>query len=219
MFAAICVTLHAVLEIGDAFFAMFANNIGFGVLVAAIAGVGCVIGWMAGYARDCSLLAMIQRESVIARECGWCPCGCSVAGNTVYAELTEMLNWLGMAGNAGRLRADKYIVEVAIFAIDGNVRSREREIAQVVIEGYSVPIFRSMTGFTLSSELSLMFIILIMAGVAILRCRLQIYNAASIEMAAGAGGFYVAANQLKLKGVVIEALTISVNAIVTGKTL
>jgi hypothetical protein len=163
------VTLHAILEVGDAFFAMLANDIGFGVFVASITGVGCVIGWMTGCAGDRSLLAVIQGESMIARECSWCPGSRGVAGNTVYAKLTKVFHWLGMAGNAGRLCADKGIVEVAIFAIDGNVCARQREVTQAVVKGYGIPIFRSMAGFTLSSKLPLMFILLKMAGVAILR--------------------------------------------------
>ena len=112
---------------------------------------------------------MIQGESVIACECCGSPCSCGVAGNTVYAELTEVFNRLGMTGNTGRLRADKGIVEMTIFAIDGNMRSRKREIAQAMVKGYGFPIVWRMAGFALGSELSLMFILLVMAGVAILR--------------------------------------------------
>ena len=109
---------------------------------------------------------------MITGECSWSPSGCSMASDTIRAELAKVFNRFGMAGNTGRLCADKGIVEVAIFAIDGNVRSREREIAQVVIKGYAFPIVWRMTCFTLGSELSLMFILLKMTGIAILRSRL-----------------------------------------------
>lgn len=131
---------------------------------------------------------------MVSAECGWRPGSCGVAGRTICAKLTKVFHWLGMAGNAGRLCADKYIIDMAIFATDSNMRARQREIAQAVVEGNSIPIFRCVAGFTLSSKLTLMFILLKMTGIAILRGRLQIYNAASIEMASGTGCFCMTAN-------------------------
>lgn len=62
-------------------------------------------------------------------------------------------------------------------------------------------------------------VILPMAGVAILRRRLQIYNCARIEVAVCATCFCMFPDQLKRKGIVIEVIAITVHAVMAGKAL
>ena len=59
MFAAICVALHAVLEVGDTFFAMFRDDVALRMLMAAIACVGRIVGRMTSSARDLSTFTVI----------------------------------------------------------------------------------------------------------------------------------------------------------------
>ena len=88
--------LHAVLEIGDALLQVFRADSRLLVLMATVTSIGCVIVGMAGGARDGPLLAVIQREGMLAIERRRRPRGCAVAGGAVRAKLTRMDGWLGM---------------------------------------------------------------------------------------------------------------------------
>lgn len=169
MLAAVCVALGTILKIGYAFFPMFGDDVALCVFMAAITGVGCVIGWMTGYTRDSSTLAMIQGEGMISSERGGGPGGGSMAGSTICAELAKVFDRLCVAGDTGRLCADKDIVKMAAFAFNRTMRSRQREVAQAMVKGYAFPILWCVAGFTLGSKFPVMFILLIMAGITILR--------------------------------------------------
>lgn len=49
----------------------------------------------------------------------------------------------------------------------GNMRARQRETAQVVVERYAFPIVRGMAGRALRAKLAVVFIILLVTGITI----------------------------------------------------
>ena len=73
---------NTIIEIADALFAMFALDVGLGVLVAAIAGIAAQAAWMAGLA-GAAAAAVIDREGVPAIITGWQPGAGGVAGAAV----------------------------------------------------------------------------------------------------------------------------------------
>lgn len=97
VFASIRVTLHAILEVGDAFLAMLAGDIRFVVLMAAVTGVRGVIARMTGGAGDSSAFTVVEREGMLAIEFCRGPGGGAVTGHTVGAELSSVLDRLRVA--------------------------------------------------------------------------------------------------------------------------
>jgi hypothetical protein len=73
------------------------------------------------------------------------------------------------------------------------MRTRQREAAAVVIKGSSLPIIRGMTGITLGSKLSIVFIILLMTGITICGGAFENF----VYMAIFTGSFGMFAFQLK----------------------
>lgn len=167
MLAAVGVTFHAILEIGDAFLTMLTGNIRFVMLMASITGVGCVCARMTGCTGDGPLLAVIQREGMLAIERRGRPRVGAVAGSAVGAELPCVLDRFRVAGNTGGSCALEDTIDMALLALHVRVRARQREVGAVVVEGSAVPIRGGMAYSAVRAELTVMFIILFMAGITI----------------------------------------------------
>ena len=101
-------------------------------------------------------LVMIEGDTV--------PIGGRVAGSTIRAETAAMLIVLGVAGITIRGRTFENIVLVAFLAIHLSMFPFQLERRQVVIELRGRPPGRSMACATVRAKLSLMRIILLMAG-------------------------------------------------------
>jgi hypothetical protein len=93
------VAFRTILKIIDALVQMLLTHFPFIMFMAAIAGIGCETGRVAGRA-GCSA-AMIEREGMLAGELCRSPgCG-AMTGGAVGAKLASMGSRFRMAGNAG----------------------------------------------------------------------------------------------------------------------
>ena len=151
MFAAIGMTLHAILKIGDTFLQMLGANLRLRMLMTTIAGVGCEITGMTGDASNHTILAMIEGKGMLSVEGGGTPRGGGVARSTICAKQPYVENRIGMAGNARAGRPYKLGVDVAFFAVNLLVCARQREVGLIVIERGVFPIRGRMTGRTICS--------------------------------------------------------------------
>lgn len=87
---------HTVLEVGDAFLAMFAGNIRFVVLMTTVTRIGCIGARVTGGAGDVPTFTVIEREGMLAIEFSGRPGGGAVAGYAVGAELSRVFDRLGV---------------------------------------------------------------------------------------------------------------------------
>ncbi|OGN93200.1 MAG: hypothetical protein A2Z71_01885 [Chloroflexi bacterium RBG_13_50_21] len=89
-----------------------------------------------------------------------------------------MENWIYMAGSAPRRRPGENPANMAVGAPDVYMRASQPERNQVVIEGSIFPGIGIMAGFTGSTISPIMFIILLVAGIAIFGCALESFGVA-----------------------------------------
>jgi len=168
-------TLHAILEIGDAFFQMFRADIRFVVFVATVAGVGRERARMTSDAGRYSVLAMIQREGVRLIKLRGSP-GCSgVAGGAVHAKQSKVEHRVGMATNALRGRPRKLCASMTLLALQAFVRARQREGATRVIEIRVVPIVCVVAGRAVRAKLAIMFVVARVTGITIISKKRVVY--------------------------------------------
>jgi len=191
---------HAILNIGDAFFAVLARDTRGIVLVAAIAGVGFEIARqsMASGARDPAPFAVIERERVL--ECRAFPRRGSMALNTVGAKLTAMHLRFRMAGHTRLWRAFEDVVDMALGAGHIDVRADQLENRQVVIELGLFPIFGRMALAAICAVCALVLVILTVAVHARLRRAFQ----DAIHVTLVARHWHMLAHQLERRQVVIK---------------
>jgi len=148
---------------------------------------------------------------------GWEPGGGIVTRLAAGAKRTIVRIILGMAGIAGIINRNKYIVQMAFCALDRCMGTGEWEFRLRVIECSRRPAAGAMASATISTQLTLMSIILGMAGIAILRSRLQVSNAACTAVAAGTVHLGVLASKLEGDVIVIEVMSIGINPIMTSQ--
>ena len=74
---------------------------------------------------------------------------------------------VGMAGYTGRIQSLELTVRVALCASHTHMRARQREVGEVVIEVGILPTIRSVTAPAVRAKLTVVFIVLLMAGVTI----------------------------------------------------
>lgn len=62
---------------------------------------------------------------------------------------------------------------MAIFTADLGMRARQREVGTGMVKGCVFPAFRGMTARAVCAERSIMFIVLLMAGITVCRCAFE----------------------------------------------
>ena len=100
---------------------------------------------------------------------------------------------------------------MAIDTSSGNVKAG-------MVEGRIFPIGWDVTRLALCSILTVMFIVLSMAGITILRQRLHVCNGACIQMTLGTSYVGMSAFELEGIGIVIEVIK-TIHSVVTGKAI
>lgn len=169
MFAPGGVARHAILKIGNAFFAVFACNLRLVMFMASITSVKDETVWVAG-------LTFASRPFVIHRE-GMRPVvgrrfpgGCGVAGSAVRAKLAGVFLRFNVAGGAFLGRGELVVIECRI-----------------------APTGRSMTRFALRPVLPVMLVVPAVAGITVCGRAFEYI----IDVAILAGGCGVFAFQLE----------------------
>ncbi len=120
------VTLHTILEIGNAFFQVLAPDVLLSVLVAAIARVLLEVGChVTGLTLAATAFAVIKREGVIKR--GPFPSRSSMALRAIQTELTQVFLRIGMAAHTRLRCAFIHVVDVALGARHVDMRARQLE--------------------------------------------------------------------------------------------
>ena len=126
-------TLHTILEIGNAFFQVLTLNVLLGVLVTAVASILLEVGrHVTGLALAPAAFAMVERERVIER--GPFPGRSGVALRAIQTKLPQVFLRIGVAAHARLRRAFIHIVDVALGARHRDMRPGQLEHRQVVIE-------------------------------------------------------------------------------------
>ena len=193
-------TFHAVLEIGNALLQMFRADIRLVVLMAAVAGVGFISSRMTGGTRRYAAFTVIHGEGVISIIGGGSPCGCGVAGSAIRAEIAYVLGWLGVTGKTGCIHSLELTVRMALLALHADMRTRQWEVRPVVVEGGVFPIVRGVTAAAVCAVFAVVFVILLMTGIAVGGCAFE--NV--VHMALFAFCFGVFAFEFESRKVMVE---------------
>jgi len=133
-------------------------------------------------------------------EGGRFPSGGGVAGPTVRTELPSMRVAIFVAGIAVNGSALVNIIGMATCTGGRGVFAGQFEVGHIMVEGGRFPGGGGVAGTTVCTELAIMTIILLMAGIAVGGCTLEDI----IAMTAQACGCGVFAGQLKGGQVVVE---------------
>lgn len=150
------------------------------------AGVGVNCGGMAGAAGGVSVVhatATLVADRRMRASVRCPPVACVVAGDAIRSERAFMVGRVGMAGYARGRRALVNAIDMTFGADCGNVRASQREDRFAVIESGGLPGGGGMAGGTARSIFAAVFIVLRMAGIAILG-RASIH---AIDVAGGTG--------------------------------
>lgn len=156
---------HTILEIGNALLKMLRTDLGFVVLMTSIAGVSREVARVTGSA-GCPA-AVIQGEGMWSVELRRRPCGCAVTGSAVCTEHAGVKSRLGMTGNACCGQPLELPAAMTALTRHVHVRAGQREVAAAVVEGGVLPTGRVVTGGAVRAKLTVMLVILTVAGVAI----------------------------------------------------
>lgn len=143
------------------------------------------------------------------------PIGWDVTSLTLGSIAPIMFVVISVARIAIFGRAFEDIVHMAFFASDLSMLTFEFECGKIVVELRIFPGRGIMATLALSSILTVMFIIWSMAGITILRRRLQINNGARVQMALGTSCIGVTTFELKGVGIVVEIIK-PIHTIVAG---
>ena len=155
-------TAHAVLEIANAFAQVPCLNARRIVLVAAVARILLEVRrCVARPAWDAAAPAVIQRESVI--ELRALPGLRGMALHAIGAEGTQVLLWFRMTTDACLRCAFEDAVDVTLRAGHIDVRARQLECSQTVIELGILPIRRVVALCAVRPECAVMRIIFLVA--------------------------------------------------------
>lgn len=90
---------------------MFGCDLCLGMLMTAIAGIGCKLAGVTGLATAIAI-SVIDREGMVAIERGRQPCRSGMTCNAVRAKLTGVFLRIGMTGNTFLGRAFENIVRM-----------------------------------------------------------------------------------------------------------
>jgi hypothetical protein len=156
---------NAILKITNAFFPVFTLDLGRGMLVAAVAGLGLQTVRVASLAGTIIVGAVVHRERMRATELGRSPGAGSMAIGAGRAKQARVRGRFGMAGDTIAPRPGEDIVEVTRLAGHLGVRPGQGEVGQSVVKGGRLPIGWRMAGGAILAKLALVGIVLLMAGV------------------------------------------------------
>lgn len=91
-----------------------------------------------------------------------------MARGAICPQCSNVEGWVGVAGNTGRGRAFEYAVLMTLFTTHLDMRPIQFECEQIMINRCGVPIIRGMASRAICAKRAVMFVILLMTGVAIL---------------------------------------------------
>mgnify|MGYP005841124861 CR=1 FL=1 len=163
----------AVVEAEDTFLAVLAFDFSRIVLVASVAIISCQISRVADATGVNPALAMIEGEGVRLVEESRRPACRIVTGGTRFAKQTRVVLRLKVAGGAFLRCALKNVASVAIRTGDIHVRPCEGESRQRVVKGGILPPFGGMALGAILTELPLVCVVCLVAGVTLLGCALE----------------------------------------------
>jgi len=124
-----------------------------------------------------------QRETAFAViEGNFIPRRSLMAGCAICAKLAVVVIILLMARDTSRGRTLVHIVDVALFAFDAGMCAAQFERSEIVIELGGLPAIGRVAGSTIRTEPSLVCVVLLMAGFAILWNGLQVCHRARVYM-------------------------------------
>ena len=175
-------------------------------------------GGMAACAGQCHMRARQGEVAAVVIEIRVIPIRGFVAGRAIGTELTVVFVILLVAGIAVCGCAFVLPVHMTGLAIDFGVPAFELECCQIVIKGGRRPAVRGMALAAIQSKTALMRLIVMMAGIAILRRRRKIAKVAPVDMTLHTGKAHMLPGELEGKGIVIEIRAETIHTIMTVKT-
>lgn len=204
-------------------FAIFAEDSSMegGVLMACDASCGKPFVGSVGMtltAFDSGMSACEWEVGTTVIKVGVLPIGGVVAGLALPSIRTIVLIIAVMAGITIRRGSFKDVTNVALLTCSFGVFPIQFEGGEVVIKICFLPGSGDMTRLTICSISSIMSVVLRMAGVTILRQRLQICDRTRIKMTLGACGFQVPTLEPEDEIIVIK-FSEAVDTIMTGEAI
>ncbi len=131
-------TFHTVGDIEESFFIVFVLHLN--RIMAGIAGVLDVSGYMTGFASDHPFAAMIEGESV-GFQTGWDPGRRAMAIFALHAEYSSVDGGFRVAGDTFGGRSRKLLIHVADRTFDfdvASVQDKELGVVKVVHPVYAI---------------------------------------------------------------------------------
>ena len=141
-----------------------------------------------------------------------------MAGGTIRPVLTVMFIILLVAGSTIHRRALELVVHMAGLTGHVCVLALQFERGQIVVESGRRPAIHRVTLAAIQPEATLMRLIVMMTGVAILQGHLEVAKAARVDMTLYTGKTHVLTRQREGKAVVVKILPEPIHAIVTVET-
>ncbi len=154
---------HAIRKISYSFLNVFTCNFLLIMFMTAITGVSCKAIWMAGGARDISVLTVIQRESMRPIEFRRAPGRGGMTGSAICPERARVKSWFLMTGNTGGTQSFELPICMALIARNIHVRARQRKTGFAMIECNVRPFRWRMATAAVRTELTIMRVFLFMA--------------------------------------------------------
>jgi len=174
---------------------------------------------MAIIAGDIGMFAFQSEPCQVVIKGGRCPTSGIVAACAVcsQAAIVGIVNSMAREAIAGR--ASEGTFSVAIFASNSCMFAFQFEGCQIVIELSGGPAIGVVTGCAVCSQLTLVGIIISVAGSAINRCRLKVWDGAGQDVAFRTIHISVFPGQLEGKDVVVEIIPICIYSIMANQAI
>ena len=145
-------------------------------------------------------------------ECSVRPITCVMTGTTIRTKLAVVMIVLFMARIAILRRTFENAIHVALSAGNIYVRTCQLEGSQVVIECSILPISCIMASTAIRTELTVMMIVLFMAGITILWCTLE----DAVDMTTCTGHADVCTGQFESRQIMIKGSRFPCRRIMAG---
>ena len=188
------------------------------MFMTTVTGITLKVRWMTSGAGDRSTFAMVQGEGMLSIECSWRPGSRTVTGTTVCAKFTGVLSGFSMTGNTSCIQSFKLAILMAILTSHIHMFTCQRKIGTAVIKIRILPFGWIMTGGTIRTELTFMFILIFMTGITILRGVDKVSQSARTVMTFLASRTFMPAFQLECKTGMAKSFAKFINPIVTIET-
>lgn len=118
-----------------------------------------------------------------------------------------------MTGNAVRGQTRELTRYMTALTCCCCMRARQGKSAEIVIECCWGPTICAMTLTAVQTEASLMRLVCVMTGIAVLQCNGKVAQPARVDMALNAGQTHVLSGQLERENTVIEMVTEAIHAV------